>query len=74
MAPEPTRAELDEQAKAAGLNPDDYETKADLQEALQEVNPAPEDTETPGRPPLADVAEERVDNRNVRTVRAREEA
>lgn len=74
--PTPTREELDEQAQAAGLNPDDYATKGELEDALAAINPPPADPDedTSGRPPLAEVAEELAADRNVRQLPAREEA
>lgn len=70
-----TRAELDEQAVAAGIDPDAYETKSELEDALASINPPPAnpDDDTSGRPPLGNVAEELAADRSVRQLPAREE-
>lgn len=75
MAPDPdarTKPELEQEAESLGVETTG-KTKAELADAIEEINPPPEDTETPGRPPLDKVARERVTERNVRVIGSQEE-
>lgn len=67
MAP-PTREELDAQAVALGLDPSSMDTKGEVEAAIAEAEAAAGDdpsrldedgSDDSGRPPLAQVAEER---------------
>lgn len=70
-----TRAQLDEQARAAGIDPGAFNTKGELEEALAGINPPPSDPEDDesGRPPLGEVAEKQAADRNVRELPPRRE-
>lgn len=62
---EPTRPELDEQARALGIDPEQYETKQELQDAIDDAPAAPtledDGSDESGRPPLHEVAEDSAD-------------